>query len=529
MLPAEDRSKFIQIAGFEVRYADAAFFPAVFVFLYLHLFLVPFTPIYYEMDHVALLNDAKRMYEGEVLYRDFFDFTFPGSHSLYWALFSVFGSKYALANVVILLHGMAAAWLSLLISRKVIADNIYAYLPPAIYIFFGFRWFGIDGEHRMLSPIFTILAIFFLIDKRTYGRIAVAGISCAFASFFTQQRGVLAAAAIGIFLFIEIGLRNREWATFIKSGLILSFSFFACLMLLLLPFILAAGADRFYESTILFLSSYVEDSSENNFYTFLSTLAKIRSFGTLVTIVAVFYHALVPAIYGVSLIFLWRWRKDPLVKHKESFLLVVLLGIFLAVGTLAPNTFRVYQIALPAVITLIWLIYNIKFRSVIFAKAAIILLIVFGLALGLRLQSVWDPKILTTPSGHLAFTSPVVLERYEWLLENADPGDLVYETYNSHVNFPLNLRNPSRISILLNSGYTPPEQVKQAIDDLKTSKARYIIWDGSWTKEMDSLGPDEKLKPFYLFLTSNYRLRQKFTPYDLRDREIWERIDSGGN
>ena len=254
MLPAEDRSKFIQIAGFEVRYADAAFFPAVFVFLYLHLFLVPFTPIYYEMDHVALLNDAKRMYEGEVLYRDFFDFTFPGSHSLYWALFSVFGSKYALANVVILLHGMAAAWLSLLISRKVIADNIYAYLPPAIYIFFGFRWFGIDGEHRMLSPIFTILAIFFLIDKRTYGRIAVAGISCAFASFFTQQRGVLAAAAIGIFLSIEIGLRSRDWGRFVKSGLVLNFSFFACLMLLLLPFILAAGADRFYESTILFLS-----------------------------------------------------------------------------------------------------------------------------------------------------------------------------------------------------------------------------------------------------------------------------------
>jgi hypothetical protein len=78
------------------------------------------------------------------------------------------------------------------------------------------------------------------------------------------------------------------------------------------------------------------------------------------------------------------------------------------------------------------------------------------------------------------------------------------------------------MSVLLNTGYTPHEQVMQAIEDLKSKKARYIIWDGSWTKEMPDLGDDERLKPLYRFMTENYELRQRFTPYDGREREIWE-------
>ena len=42
-----------------------------------------------------------------------------------------------------------------------------------------------------------------------------------------------------------------------------------------------------------------------------------------------------------------------------------------------------------------------------------------------------------------------------------------------------------------------------------------------------SLGDDEKLKPFYKFMTENYELRQRFTPYDGREREIWERKSAG--
>ena len=514
------------IIGIQFRSFDLIFFVGCFVFLYLHLFLVPNTPIFYEMDHVALLNDAKRMYEGEIIYRDFFEFTFPGSHLLYYIFLNVFGTNYWIANLLILVHGMAAVILCVAICRRIIGDNFYAYLPAALYVFFGFRWFGIDGEHRMFSPILAYVAVFFLISKTTYVRLAVAGIACALSSLFTQQRGVLAIGAIGVFLFIKIALKEKDWPRFMKSGLVLAFTFAASLLLMLLPFIITAGPDRFYESTFLFLSNYVEDPSTNSFATYLGTLAKIRSFGLLMTVVAVFYYILIPLIYVITLVFIWTKRKNPLVRHKDGVLLVCLLGMFFAIGTFAPNAVRIFQISLPALILLGWLIAQINFKSDLPAKAAVLILITFGLTMSLRLQTGWDVHKLSTPSGELAFLSPVVFERYLWLSEHAGSEDLVYETYNSHVNFPLHLRNPSRISIILNTAYTPRSQVDQAIADLKTTKARYIIWDGSWTEEIGLLSDEQKLKPFYLFLTSNYHLRQKFTPYDARQREIWEIIDN---
>lgn len=515
-----------RIFGSQTRNYDLIFLAFCFVFLYLHLFLLPNnTPIYYEMDHVALLNDAKRMIEGEVIYRDFFEFTFPGSHLLYFVFLSVFGTKYWVANLLILLHGLASAVLCLAIGRRLFGDSFYAYLPAAVYIFFGFRWFGIDGEHRMFSPVFACAAVLILLTKRSYGRIALAGFACALSSFFTQQRGMLAVAAIGVFLFVEIALTGREWNRFIKSALILGVSFFAVLFLLLLPFIAVAGADRFYESTFLFLSNYVQDPDSNSLQSYFGTLAKLRTLGIMMTAVAIFYHILIPAVYFVAFALLWIKRKSLDAKQRSGVLLVCLMGIFLAIGTFAPNAPRIFQIALPAVIVFGWLIYQIGSRWELPAKAAVIGLMSFGLVLGIRLQTGWVAAILPAKSGHLAFLSPVYLERYSWLSEHASPDDYVYETYNAHVNFPLHLRNPSRISIILNTGYTPQSQVTQAIDDLKSSKARYIIWDGLLTEEMASLKENEKLKPFYLFLASNYELRQKFTPYDGRQPEIWERID----
>ena len=528
MLSTEHKTGSIQIAGSELRYLDSAFILLSFVFLYLHLFLLPNTPIYYEHDHVALLNDARRMLNGEIIYRDFFEFTFPGSHVLYVTFLYIFGAKYWIANFLILMHGIGAVVICLLISRRVIGANFHSYLPAAIYLFFGFRWFGIDGEHRFFSQLFAYLAVLLLLTRRTYARIAFAGIACAASSFFTQHRGVLACAAIGLFFLIKLAVKEKNWALFLKSSLVLSVSFLVTIFAVLLPFVILAGADVFYTDTLLFISNYVQEPNFNRFGTYVLSFHKINSFGYLVTAVTLFYYALIPLIYIVIFVFLWINRKNSGIENKDSILLVCLVGAFFALGTaFAPSPERLFQIAIPALILLAWLINRIPFMSESLIKGAIILLVVFGLMLGVRIQVGWDVKTLSTPSGEIAFLSKVIYERYAWLSEHANAGDLVYEAYNSHVNFPLQLDNPSSISVLLNGEYNPQWQVDQAIDDLKAKKVRYIIWDGAWTAEMNSWGKDEKLRPFYMFLTKNYELRQKFTPYDDREREIWEIKNAG--
>ncbi len=349
----------VRIGRFEVRYFDAAFLFVCFISFYLQVFSLPAHPIFFEADHVNLLNDVKRMTEGEVIYRDFFEFVFPGSHSLYFAFMSIFGPKYWIVSALTIAHGMASVILGLAISRRIIADNIYAYIPSAIYAFVGFRWFGLDGEHRFFSPIFALLAIFFLIEKRTYGRIVVAGVCCALSSFFTQQRGVLAVAAITVFLFVEVGLKKKDWIQFFRSSIALGSAFLLTLSLLLAPFVFAAGAERFFESTVLFLVSYAKDPTENSLQTYWLTFEKLRVQGYLITVVALIYHALVPAIYVVGFIFVWIKRNDSRTLHKSGVLLVALLGAMLAIGTTAPNTPRLFQVALPALIVFGWLIYNL--------------------------------------------------------------------------------------------------------------------------------------------------------------------------
>lgn len=510
------------VLGF--RTVDLLFLAACLVFIYLHVFLLPATPFFYESDHVALLNDSKRMFEGEVLYRDLFEFTFPGGPTLYYLLINVFGPVYWIVNLAIIAHGVAAAALGIYVSRRVIGDNLYAYLPSTLFIFFGFRWYGVDGEHRMFSPVFAVLAIAFVLTSRSLSRLASAGAACAFSSYFTQQRGLVTAAAIGLFLLFELGFKQGEWAKFLRSSLVLGSSFAITLFLLVLPNLLSAGPDNFYQSTIAFLLHYVDDSSWNGLQTYLVTLKKISTTGVTMTVVAVFYYLLIPLIYVAALIFAWIKRKSLPSDTLFGILLICLVGILLAAGTAGPNAGRLFQISLPALIAFVFLLRRGLPDNKIFPTGLIALLMAFGFILALRLQTAWNGDIVSTPSGRLVFLSPVIQERYDWMLQHASRGDYVYETYNAHVNFPLDLRNPSKMSILLNSGYTIEAQVVQAIEDLKRKNTKYIIWDGTWTREIETRSGNNKLEPFYQYMKSNYRLVQSFTPYDDRDRQVWEKL-----
>ncbi len=507
---------------------DLLFFLICFVFLWLHLFVFPYYPIYYEADHSAGLNDAKRFVDGEFIYRDFFEFQFPGSATLYALLILVFGPKMWILNFAILGHGMIAAYLGVMISRLLGLEQWAAYFPSAIFLFFGFRWLGIDGEHRMFSPLFIYLAIVVLLPRRTAARVAIAGILCSLASFFTQPRGFLAVVAIAIFLLIERGFVNRRWSEAAKLIIILGLASAVSLAVILAPFIIVAGPERFFTDTILFLRTYAQDPEFNGLQTYFATFTKIQSSGFTFTLVTIFYSLLIPLIYLIALIWAVLRARRSNFDSVAGVFCICFIGLLQSVATSGPNVYRLYQVSLPALIALVWVAGQTGLLKPIVSKILVGALVVFGLGLGLRLQLEWELKPLDTVSGRIFFPSEVAAERYEWLQKNTQPGDEVYETYNSHVNFPLGIKNPSRISVLLNSGYSPPEHVQWVIEDLKRSRPRYIIWDGAWTSEMPALTEGERLKPFYEYMIANYRRVKIFSPYDGRQREMWERMGTTG-
>src|SRR4051794_22898363 len=98
--------------------ADLGFVLLSSAILYLHLFILPTVPVFYEEDHLLFANDAWRMLQGESLYKDFFQLTFPGTQVLYLTLMRIFGAKFWLINAVIFVQGLSQTVICLAISKR---------------------------------------------------------------------------------------------------------------------------------------------------------------------------------------------------------------------------------------------------------------------------------------------------------------------------------------------------------------------------------------------------------------------------
>lgn len=505
----------MEIKKIEWSKYDLAFLLVAAVYLYFHLFIFPGTPIFHEEDHLYFIQDAWRMYRGEALYRDFFEYTFPGTQVVYFVLLKLFGTKFWVINAVIFLQGLSISLICLAIGKYLLGKSWSAYLPAAIFLFLGFRWFGIDGSHRMLSPIFFLLAILVLLPSQSRQRLILAGIFCAFSSYFTQQRGFFVVGAIGIFLIIE-ALKNKSgFKKWFFDSTILSSAFLGSLLLMLLPFIISAGPEKFFNYTIVFIRDYVQEPTANyGAYSIVFNI--IREQGLFITGVTLFYYALIPLVYLICFVYLWRK------KYESGVLLIALVGACLALSTFAPTPMRIFQICMPGLIIFVWLLHQFNFTGDWAAKGAVIGLILLGAVLTFRLQTNWEKLYLETPTGRLAYLSPVTLERYKWMIENAEPGEYVFEVYQCAVNFPLQLPNPTEMTFLLDNGYTPQWQVDRAIENLKVKNPRFIIWDGKWNKERAERLSSDHLAPLYDYLREKYILEKAFTPYSKREMQVWK-------
>ena len=163
---------------------------------------------------------------------------------------------------------------------------------------------------------------------------------------------MFALAAIGLAIIYEFGFRERQWPKMLGYGCVLAGTFAIGLFLMVLPFVIRAGPQLFYESTIAFLSHYVQDPDTNSVQTYFGTIAKLLTFGYLNTGVAIFYYLLIPLVYLVTVVLLWWKHRNGTMANEPRVLLICLLGAFFALGTFAPNAGRLFQIAVPAVVLL---------------------------------------------------------------------------------------------------------------------------------------------------------------------------------
>ncbi len=499
------------------------------VTLYFSLFKFPYYPYFFEGDSLLFLTAADRMLHGEYLYRDFFEITFPGTHVLYASLFLVFGIKYWIVGLAVLAAGISYFWITLRISR-ILIDGSLAVIPSVLVVFFGFRFFSLDGSHRIFSPIPVLLAVWILLKQTSPGYIAAAGAFCALAAFFTQQRGVLAIAAITIFLFLHNRFTGGTWRRFLLDSSILTSAFLITLAALLGYFIATAGPEVFVNSTFIYPAKYYSTDPQNNFGALYSSLSDIYASDTSSLrswFLSALFHSLVPACaFAIFAIVAIKQRLDKNWERWQGVTLVALVGAFLYFGTTGPHVLRLFNVSAPALIVAIWLLHQFDFfrrRQTILAVTLSFFLIAMSARHVIQIQSRDTELEIDSPRGKVfAPRSPQVV-RFAWLVEHTQPGDYAFEAWPGYIYFLPGLRNPSPYGPILPTDYTRPEWVMGTVNNLKTKPTRYVLWDNAYNK-LDSLRDvGDHTAPLSEYIRSEYDSTGPEYTFGTREFQIWEK------
>jgi hypothetical protein len=514
--------------------STAIFLSLIALYLFLQLFRLPLTPILFEGDHSIHLSNAWRMYLGESAFKDFFLVTFPGTELFYLLLFKLFGVQISIINFTLFGLLLALSAIGLFFSRRILT-GLAVYLPVPIFIIVGFRTLGTHGSHRYFSVIFVMMAFVVLFSKRTFQRLILAGALCGIASCFTQPRGVVGVAAIVLFLLIEKFFKKQTWTELLKSILCVWIPFALVIAFLSLYFIASAGFDAYYFATFVFPVKHYPADIWNNPQAYFKD---VPNFGTIpmsqylrLAAPSLFFYFLIPFIYLIFFAVFWLKRQTIPRERQLELIFINLAGLMLAIGVFSsPTAGRLYQVSIFGIISLFW-IYQQFFNSRITTSLLLIVVSMLGAAYTFQRQTT-QAFYLNTPSGVTAVLSPELFSRYEWINDHTEPFDYLYEAADSSLYMIFRLKNPTPLSWIRPSNFTPVEQADAVLKGLESNPPRYIVWNGVWDVSANaSNSPDYHLGALVDYLHNNYHRLENLDSFEgvngaaAYQTEIWERND----
>jgi hypothetical protein len=499
------------------------------LYLYCFAFFPPFLPVFSgQSDCDIYLAHAQRMLQGELIYRDFFEFLTPGATLVDLLFFKLFGLRPWIPNVLVVILGVGFVWVGVAISRKLMSPGI-AWLPCALFLVDA-RYYLLDPGHHWYSSLSVMAGIASLMKRRTPMRIAAAGCFCGLSSCFTQTKGLVAVVGFAVFLWWDCRQRLTGRREFFRNMAWLAAGFAAILLLVNGYFIWKAGPARFFWCTIVYVLKYYPQQADlNSFLVLPRSLqggeAAAYSLRLYQNIAKSFIDiAAAPCIYLLVLVrYFWRARRNSW-DDWDRPVLVAIVGLFLFLSMApAPSPARLVPGSLPGFVLVGWLLDS---RSKL-ARGLLALCSVAVLAAASYLVIRSRPKeigVLTTAQGKIGFSEDgeYLFSEYQWVQQHTRPGQFFYRAVFPDMNFYLDLRNPTPLPRITNNGYTTAGQVKDVIDGLERNRTPYIAWN---TMYLDSIpqweNPSEAhLQPLRDYIRAHYEPVQFFEdPSEV----IWQR------
>lgn len=485
--------------------------------VYLQVFILPCTPRIATGDQAIYLHHAARLLDGEMIYRDYDHFTFPGTDVLYWALFRMFGVRAWIPQAMLVVLGVVMAWLMLFISKKLIIGTT-AYLPPLLFIALPFSSY-LDATHHWYSLVAITAALSVLVEERTSTRLFWAGALVGVGTFFTQSMAIVI-AGFTLFVLWEWKCENQRWMALVQRASSLLVGFSVSITGCMAYFIWKVGLRMTFYYTVVFVAKYYPADWFNNWRVYLTGRPHLHAWATWFDLPAfVLIHVIVPFVY---IFFFLRgvraWGKVD-AKVRAALVLVNITGVFLFLSVAsAPAYSRLYVVSPPALLILVWILDSSQnTRRVALGSAWIVVLVMLlsrppATQLSLR-------QFLDLPTGRTAFLDTVIFEKSKWMSERTRPSEYFFGDHL--ICFALQLRNPARVPFLRPTDYTRPEEVADTIQGLERHQVRFVSWYIGLDREKDAaLHPEgNHLAPIRQYLNEHYHLAQTFSNGD----QVWER------
>jgi hypothetical protein len=481
------------------------------IYLYTNLFAGLRTPFLLGGDQALFWANAQRLLHGELIYRDFLEFTPPGTDLLYLGAFSLLGPRIWIPNLVVLLLGVILCWLCFYIARSIMKPA-QAALAAALFMVLDYGKM-LNGTHHWFSVLAVMGALAVLMKERTPARIVIAGALLGTASFFTQTRGAIAALSVaGFLIWDRFQTRTKEsGATHLKRLSLLFLPLAAAWLALSSYFIAKVGFWQLWYFQVTYVVRYVTTGTNDLSFGSPEILAWLRTpTGCEFLLV---YFAL-PIVYATSL---WTCRKgsrDASPADVKRIVLLTLVGstMFLEVSQ-SPNWIRLYCVAIPGIILIVRLL-AVGLTGP--ARRYATIMMWTGL-ICLAAQQTWSrhveqPMVVDLPAGRVAAT-PMTGGKLAWLTRHTMPGQFLFEARWVDLYLPLALRNPVFTDMLEGGHKSRDEFVDLSIRQLEARRVQYIIW----SPRLES--PKYPFAKFHEFLVDRYQRVMTFPDQD----EVWER------
>jgi hypothetical protein len=487
----------------------ALFFAGALIFLYLRNFLLPATPFLATGDQMLFFVRGVRVLHGQMPYRDFFELVTPGTDLFYAAIFRLTGVHLWVIQALGVVMGLAFCWMMAGISSRLFR-GITILLPVLLFLVFDYAS-ALDLTHHWYSTFFALATICALMEGKSLNRIAAAGVLCAVATLFTQTQGGLLFFALVIYV-IWLYRRDGIWKPL--AALVLPYALIVGCVLGYYAY--RSGIHLLFFDLITFPLKYLSSGDVNSPRTYLRQLPPVHGAGDILRLIPfLFIYLLVPYVYIVGAIQLWRERKNLPASEKQLLVLLHLAGfaLFLSVAS-GPRFFRLCTVAPPAILICVWMAARWKAtRMLLWAVAAL-----FAVLLPVYRQHQWH-AIVPLPVGKTAFIDPLKYQEFRWLAQQTHPSEPFFN--DADLGFYLMLENPAPVDFINMDDSTRPEWVAASVHALEQHPPRFVILyseDSSILKHNDHSGPLRQ------YVHDHYRLAQTFPlGNDTFAEEVWER------